>query len=498
MSSFFSFVTTKKFPSKEDRAVLFSAPYTLSKGIVIISLLASVLCGLLLLLELSKRISITVPDYGGTLEEGVIGAPRFINPFLGRTETDTLLTTLLFSGLMSIDAQGVPTPLLAASYTLSSDGTSAQFTLHEKLSFSNGAPLTTNDIVFSYETMRAIGSPLQGKDFSSVSAVATDERTVTLTTTKSDILTYATLPVVSQAQWAAVPLEGFRDSTNNTKPIGSGAFTLRSVRYENTLPRVLTLKRNKHFIGAKPFIETINVHIFSNQLALKAALEDETITSTAALEPQSIDQALQEDFSITAFPLGTSVGLYGTELLSQQTISLLQTLSPLIDRKAIIDTIENGYGIPFTDTTTTTLSVDSGLDRLGYTKDEYGTLSKGGVPVTIAIALRKDEMLVQTATVLAEILGTLGIRTELKVFDQGAFLDELSRRTPSLILERTDTAISGYAPILPLYRKTLIHTARSSVTLPSDIVLDAKEEYWQSMRHWSLVTDTVWKWFTKQ
>lgn len=495
MSSFFSFLTTKKFPSKDELSSFFTPPLTVPKVVLFFLSIISIGLFLSLLLQISNRFTITIPDYGGTLEEGVIGAPRFINPFLAASDTDRMLSTLLFSGLLGYNERLELTPLLAESYTLSPDEKSAQFTLRENLRFSDGSPLTSADILFSYQTYKTLGTG----EMQSLSIETPDERTIILTTTADEsILSYATKGIVSQTQWSGIPVETFRDSTNNTDPISSGPFTLSGINYKNTVPETITIKRNKHFSGPRPFIDTIRLHSFSNQLAVKAALNDDTITSTSALDPLFIDTSIKEEFSNTSFPLTTTVALYTGQNASQQTIVLLETLGLFIDRKAIIDTIENGYGIPLADTTTTSDSINSGLERLGYTYNEQGTLLRGGVPVRVVIALRKDETLTQTATLIAEWLGTLGIGTELQVFEQGAFMNELPRQTLPLILERTDTRISGYTARIPLYRKTLVHIAADDITLPPQLPITTKEMYWQSMGHWSLATDRVWKWFTKQ
>jgi peptide/nickel transport system substrate-binding protein len=45
------------------------------------------------------RYTDVVPTFGGTVREGIIGTPRFINPVLATTEQDNNLTTLVYAGL---------------------------------------------------------------------------------------------------------------------------------------------------------------------------------------------------------------------------------------------------------------------------------------------------------------------------------------------------------------------------------------------------------------
>ena len=55
-------------------------------------------------------------------------------------------------GLTRLDADNNPQPALAESWTVSDDGLTYTFTLREGLVWSNGAPLTANDFVFSFIT----------------------------------------------------------------------------------------------------------------------------------------------------------------------------------------------------------------------------------------------------------------------------------------------------------------------------------------------------------
>lgn len=501
MSSFFSFLKTKKIPDSNDLVLLATPPLTLPKlliGVIGVAIIGTMLS---LFLYLSKQISIEIPDYGGTLKEGVIGAPHFINPFLAKTETDKLLTSLIFNGLVGYDNTGNIIPVLAESYTVSPDGMTAEFILRDHLLFSNGKPITSSDVAFSLQTYKRLNRDVpEGGDWSDVSVETTSDKNIILRTSKKNpsILQYATKPIVSRNIWEQIPIESFGDSSSNMKPVGSGPYTLKGISYKNTLPQMIKLRRNSHYVLRKTYIDSIDIMIFANQLATLNALIEGDITSTTILDPIFINSSVQKNFSIQTVPLPTTVSLYQNKTISDQTKNILTAINPFIDRKAIIDTIENGYGIPLVDTTTTSDSVFSGLERLGYKKDMHGKLSKQGVPISISIALRKDDSLMKTAAILADQFEALGIMTEIKVFDQGVFIDELDRQSFPLLLEKTDTNISGYMPVIPLYRKTLLHTKINSLVTPKITGVQTKEQYWASTPSWSLVTDTVWKWFTKR
>jgi hypothetical protein len=72
-------------------------------------------------LALERSFLIEVPAYGGSLSEGIVGSPRFVNPLLALSDADRDLTTLTYAGLLGIGSTGNLVPVLAESYTVSND-----------------------------------------------------------------------------------------------------------------------------------------------------------------------------------------------------------------------------------------------------------------------------------------------------------------------------------------------------------------------------------------
>src|SRR3989344_3831646 len=97
----------------------------------------------------NKAVSVTVPARGGTLTEGVVGPVRFVNPLLALSRSDKDLTTLVYSGLMRANPNGELIPDLAENYDISEDGTTYTFALRPNLTFHDGTPLTSADILFT-------------------------------------------------------------------------------------------------------------------------------------------------------------------------------------------------------------------------------------------------------------------------------------------------------------------------------------------------------------
>ncbi len=98
--------------------------------------------------------STSIPGEGGTLREGIIGIPRFINPLLANSDADRDLTNMIYTGLLRQDGMGNLALSLAKRYTISDDGLMYTFYMHENARWSDGTPLSADDIIFTVSLVK--------------------------------------------------------------------------------------------------------------------------------------------------------------------------------------------------------------------------------------------------------------------------------------------------------------------------------------------------------
>ena len=171
-----------KFPSLSQWKQIFKV---LRKGEKITLLgLAVLAVGSLFFLATNFYINNTkvVPAFGGTYVEGVVGQPRFINPIYGETnDVDRTLIDLIYSGLMTYDKDGKIVNDLASSYTVSDDGKTYDFQLKDNVFWQDGKPLTSDDIIFTIETIQNSDykSPLRA-NWLGVEAEKTSDKSLSL------------------------------------------------------------------------------------------------------------------------------------------------------------------------------------------------------------------------------------------------------------------------------------------------------------------------------
>jgi len=145
--------------------------YTLSILVGIASLVG--------LYSLEQTLLQEIPTYGGSLIEGKVGSPQFINPLLTISDADRDLSALVYAGLMGLSGDGSLIPVLAQGYTLSPDGKTYTFALRKDATFTDGTPVTAQDVVFTVRKAQDPGlkSP-EYANWSGVSVLAVDQHTV--------------------------------------------------------------------------------------------------------------------------------------------------------------------------------------------------------------------------------------------------------------------------------------------------------------------------------
>jgi peptide/nickel transport system substrate-binding protein len=88
---------------------------------------------------------------GGEIIIGTLGEAQSINPFLTNETEGTWRSNMLYDQFIYIDPETYePKPKLAKEWTVSDDGLEYNFVLQENVMFSDGSPLTMNDISFFF------------------------------------------------------------------------------------------------------------------------------------------------------------------------------------------------------------------------------------------------------------------------------------------------------------------------------------------------------------
>ncbi len=193
------------------------------------------------------------------------------------------MLTNVYEGLVKIDQDGKIVPALATAWTLSPDRTTYTFDLTDKAKFTNGAPFTAQDAVFSIERVKTAWTPSVAKAMNvvtSAKALSPTKLEVKLAKPSNDWLYRMTTRI-----GAMFSTTGVADLA--TKPVGTGPYTLKDWKRGDSL----TLTRNENYWGAKPHFQTATLKYIKDANALNNALLSGTINVIGVVTaPEALGQ----------------------------------------------------------------------------------------------------------------------------------------------------------------------------------------------------------------
>ncbi len=95
----------------------------------------------------------TAKNRKDTLIVGITAPSGKFNPIFADSTYDNYVTSLVFSGLVTNDDEGLPVGDVAESWEISEDQKTYTFKLKEGIKFSNGDELTAEDVAFTYTAL---------------------------------------------------------------------------------------------------------------------------------------------------------------------------------------------------------------------------------------------------------------------------------------------------------------------------------------------------------
>jgi peptide/nickel transport system substrate-binding protein len=267
---------------------------------------------LLLLLAIAPGCG-RAPAPAGTPELATNGPGRFVYPlpiepatlnFVSGTDQSSVLVQRLVGDLLvDHDPDQRIVPRLAASWDRSADGKILTFHLRPGVRFHDGAPCTSNDVVFTYERIidpasKAVGRVDPFLPIEKVEAIDPETVRVTYREPYAPALRGWEIPILPAHLYRGVDFAAARE---NRAPVGTGPF--RFVSWEAG-QRIL-LDANPDYWGGRPRIDGIDLRFIpSSDTALQALLAGEV--DYARLQPpqweaRRTDRAFQDRYREVRF-----------------------------------------------------------------------------------------------------------------------------------------------------------------------------------------------------
>ena len=425
----------------------------------------------------NQSFSIDIPAKGGSISEGIIGSPRFINPLLATSDADRDLSALVFSGLMRSTTEGTLIPDLAENYTISEDGLAYTVTIKNGALFHDGTPITAEDVIFTISKAQdpTVKSPRRA-EWDSVTVEKISDKVVTFHLPRPyyPFIENLTLGIIPKHLWKDVGGDEFVFSLKNITPIGSGPFKIDNIdKNDKGIPTVYKMSSFSKYVGGASYIQTLYLKLYASESDLIAAWNSGDIDSMGGISPNETVSLRNSGAKIEHLNLPRVYGIFFNQ--NQYPIftdkAVRKALSMVIDKEAIVEKVLSGYGtildgpLPsqilggnenqvINQSATSSIGIIEQarkiLEKAGWTLNKDTNIYEKTVKTTVAgktqtstkklsfsLSAPNVPELKNAANMVAESWKALGVSVELKLF-------ELSDLTQNVIRPRKyDTLLFG-------------------------------------------------------
>jgi peptide/nickel transport system substrate-binding protein len=399
---------------------------------------------------------------GGHVVEGNPTDIANLNPLYINDVYSQTIAYRLYDALLSIDNQANLLPNLATDVPkVSSDGLSYTFKLHKGVQWSDGQPLTADDVAFTYQLMyapewkgaKARYRPQAEQYIQSVTAA--DPQTVVIKTTKvfaPFLITFCTGTsgtggILPKHVWEKLRPEAMPSSEMNNLPtVVSGA--MAPVKWDKGSQYVI--KRNDNWFRGKTYIDQ---HVFK---VTPSFVANANLLKTGEIDIGIVDNSVWDDLanSQSVNRVGftrPSYDYYLHNLDASKTpkaaifgdSQVRKALYTALDKKKIADKVYFGQATPadsimssaqWAHTTPKTqypydlAKANKMLDDAGWKKGPDGIRSKGGVKMEWELRTNAGNAVRETLiTVLADQWKQIGANVATKPVQFPQLVTQLSQ-----------------------------------------------------------------------
>ncbi len=341
-------------------------------------------------------------------------------------------------------------PGLAESWEAADGGLTYTYRLREGLTWSDGTPLTAEDVAWTVNTSRDQGWINHSSITANLDATAVDERTVRITSSVPDPkLPTLDVYIVPKHIWEA-PAAGDVTTYEALDGVGSGPFTLKEWKSGQSW----TMTANPNYWKGRPGIDQVVFRVFTNGDAMVAALEKGEIDAAHSVPAgaferlqttEGIETVVGTQGGFSELAMNGMAGGLGDGHPALLDLTVRHAIHHAIDKQALFDRVINGLGRPGL---TLGVSPDPAwqpeipeaeqysydpdrartmLDEAGYLDtdgDGVREMPDGSQPLVFRYAERSESDIgAPVRELITGWLGEIGIGTEVSVYDDTQLTD---------------------------------------------------------------------------
>ena len=290
-----------------------------------------------------------------------IGVPTDLNtanPFAVSSNSDWNVVTTQYDLMLKFGDEDLSAaPNLAKSCKPNKDFRVWTCTIRDDVKWSDGTPMTSRDIAFTYELVMDKKIPLYNSYFSQKPTFETPDDQTLIWKSPEPTFYPSTPPwvyIVPEHVWSKFADSDLKEikAYENVPSVTTGPFYVSEVNPGQNW----TLTKNPYYWGEEPNFDEIRYQLFTNQDAMAQALKNGDIDAAAYVET-SLLPALDAESTITVqrdvsdwwLNLAFNFGGQGPDsdpLPALKDKAVRTAIAMAIDKQGIVDKAYNGAGVP--------------------------------------------------------------------------------------------------------------------------------------------------------
>jgi peptide/nickel transport system substrate-binding protein len=353
------------------------------------------------------------------------GEPPVLDPMSNAAAViNAIVSDNIIESLTKIGGDGTVGPGLAKSWTISPDGKTYTFTLHQGVRFHDGTPFDSGAVKFSLDRARTPDSLNPTKKlFDPIADVATPAPDTVVVELKAPY----SLFLFNLGQGPTGIVHPGIVETNKTKPVGTGPFKFQEWAKGN---RVVLVRNDEHRNAKDIPLRQATFRFIDDPSAAAAALLSGDIDAYPNFPAPEALEVFKRDprFQVV---VGTTEGevplILNNKKAPLSDVRVRRAVNHAIDRKAIIDGAMSGFGTPIGSHFPPHNPAYVDLTGL-YPKDVAKAkqlLAEAGFPNGIDLTLKPPPFPYarRSAEIVAQQLGAAYIRVKIEPVEWAQWLD---------------------------------------------------------------------------
>ncbi len=368
-----------------------------------------------------------------------------------KTSNDYLVPMNVFDTLLAIvvndDGSTSIEKSLAEDYQISDDGLTYSFTLRSGVVFSDGTPLTADDVKFTFERMLTLpdtqqsdyaiaiegAEALMNGTADELSGIKVEDDThfsITLSEPFSVFLAQLATPSTSILSKKIVTEAGDDFGIVPEKTLGTGPYVV--TKWERGSG--IYFEYNPLYWGEEPTVKHVSARIMdASSMDMAFQKGDLDIIDCIMLDSAIVEstyKAKYNDSIVAVDRLGINYLMFNEKIEPLNNATVRKAIQLAIDRQSILDSIYSGDG-----------KLEDGVypsGCLGYSNDNQGWLKydpdgakklleeagyANGFDMEIALDSDAAEAVKNIVQIIAQNLGDVGINATIKNYDHASWLE---------------------------------------------------------------------------